>query len=890
MSSLSEAVRRLRPQRTALLVLVAGLLATTLATIETARLLEARDAGRFTLAADRIARIIDIRLTTYVAILHATAGLLAATPDVSASQFRAFVERLPLADRYPGVQGIGFTRRLRPGELREFVDRQRAQGLREFQVWPGFPRDEYHSIQYLEPMDRRNRAALGYDMFTDAVRRAAMVRARDTGEPAASGRVTLVQEIEGAKQAGFLIYLPVYRGGTVPQTVEARREQLVGFVYSPFRAGDLLAGTIHRDAILDLGFELFDGPPSTDRLFHRMGTFPQEPRFRTFRELDVVGRPWSVAIVSTPSLAESSSGILVPLAAAVGACITLLVAALLALEIRNRRRVETSEAALAETSTRFRQLADSIPQLVWMARPDGWVFWYNRRWYEYTGTTPEQMEGWGWQAVHDPQELPRVLDRWRAAIAAGEPFEMEFPIRGADGQYRWFLTRVTPMRNAAGRVLQWFGTNTDVQARRDYETVLREQAERLESLYTQVQLLLESERQLRAEAERVSRIKDEFLATLSHELRTPLNAIIGWSQLLIDGTASPEARGRALATIQRNARVQARLIEDLLDMSRIVSGKVRLDMQEVDLCDVVESALNIVRPTAQAKGVRIETALETGQARVLGDANRLQQVYWNLLTNAIKFTAPGGSVQATLRRVEDQLEFVVADTGIGIEPAFLPYVFDRFRQADGSSTRQHGGLGLGLAIVKNLVEMHGGRVRAASGGSGLGATFTVSLPEAHGTAAASGPGDTPLAVESEAAARAALAGRRVLVVDDDRDARELASAILQMQAAEVVTAASASEALQQLDGHAAPFDLLVSDLAMPGMDGYDLLREIRASAHAGVRGIRAIALTAYARAEDQARALAAGYDAYISKPFDPARLVLLCARALGEPSGSRSHD
>ena len=331
-----------------------------------------------------------------------------------------------------------------------------------------------------------------------------------------------------------------------------------------------------------------------------------------------------------------------------------------------------------------------------MANPDGWIFWYNDRWYEYTGTTPEDMEGWGWQRVHDPSVLPSVLESWKHSIETGEPFDMTFPLKGADGSFRPFLTRVNPLRNGDGEVVLWFGTNTDIS----------EQV-KLEEDRKQV---LDAERAARADAERVGRMKDEFLATLSHELRTPLNAVLGYATLLQTMQMSEAEMKDAASVIQRNAKAQAQIIEDLLDMNRIIAGKIRLDVQQVALPDVIEAAIETVKPSAEAKDIRIQAFLDPVAGPVRGDPARIQQVIWNLLSNALKFTDKGGRIQISLERVNSHVEISIVDTGQGISPEFLPHVFDRFRQADSSTTRHHGGLGLGLAIVKQLVESHGGSV------------------------------------------------------------------------------------------------------------------------------------------------------------------------------------
>jgi signal transduction histidine kinase/ActR/RegA family two-component response regulator len=396
-------------------------------------------------------------------------------------------------------------------------------------------------------------------------------------------------------------------------------------------------------------------------------------------------------------------------------------------------------------------------------------------------------------------------------------------------------------------------------------------------------VLLESEREARAEAERTSQMKDEFLATLSHELRTPLSAILGWAQVLRRGGRGEPDLQRGLSTIERNARAQAQLIEDLLDMSRITSGKVLLDMQVLAPAPVIDAAVETVRPAADAKGIRIEKHYDSGAGMVAGDAARLQQVIWNLLTNAIKFTPQGGQVDIELARRGGQVAITVRDTGAGIRPEFITHVFERFRQADASTTRRHGGLGLGLAIVKHLVEQHGGTVRAESAGEGQGASFTIELPAARaqpqaGRAERLRAGLAPAPRTTELTLRD-LSGVQVLVVDDDRDARELIGRILADCQAGVRLAASAREAFQALRD--APPDLLISDLGMPEVDGFELLSWVRALDREHGGRVPAIALTAFARSEDRLRALEAGFSAHISKPVEPSELVAAVAALVG---------
>jgi PAS domain S-box-containing protein len=398
---------------------------------------------------------------------------------------------------------------------------------------------------------------------------------------------------------------------------------------------------------------------------------------------------------------------------------------------------------------------------------------------------------------------------------------------------------------------------------------------------TQEKRVEEAMRRSNEELLQANRIKDEFLATLSHELRTPLNAIVGWTRLLRTGRLDERTGGRALETIDRNATLQAKLVEDLLDVSRIITGKLRLRIANVDPISVMEAAINSVRPAAEAKAIRIDAALDSSAGLLAADGDRLQQVMWNLLSNAIKFTPAGGHVSVRMQRGPGGLTIRVADDGAGIEPEFLPYVFDRFRQADSSTTRNHGGLGLGLAIVRHLVELHGGTVHAESRGEGLGATFAVTLPwSARGERVRTTLPSVPVtAHQPEApAVPPLLSGLRLLIVDDEADARELLAAAFTQMGARVRVVSSADEALDAIERERP--HVLISDIGMPVQDGYALAQRVRASEN-GKRRLPAVALTAYATADDVRRALAAGYDLHIAKPVD----ALTLARTLVELVG-----
>lgn len=382
--------------------------------------------------------------------------------------------------------------------------------------------------------------------------------------------------------------------------------------------------------------------------------------------------------------------------------------------------------------------------------------------------------------------------------------------------------------------------------------------------------LLENERLARSEAERASQLKDEFLATLSHELRTPLNAILGWAQLILSGNMKKEDIHRGLETIERNARAQNKLIEDLLEMSSIISGKVRLDMQPLDATALVEAAVESVNPTVQAKGIILQKKIDRRIGPVSGDFNRLQQIFWNLLSNAIKFTPKGGKIEVVVEQIGSYLEARINDSGLGISPDFMPYVFDRFRQADASLTRQYGGLGLGLAIVKQLVELHGGTVRAESAGMGKGASFIVNLPLATvGDKLKNEP--APLTRDSFEGDNSALSGVKVLVIDDELDARELIKKILTHYQATVTTAGTAAQGLMLLQTDKP--DVIISDIGMPEKNGYQFIRDVRNLSGENGGEIPAIALTAFARPEDKISAIKGGYQGHLTKPVEPRELI-----------------
>ena len=448
------------------------------------------------------------------------------------------------------------------------------------------------------------------------------------------------------------------------------------------------------------------------------------------------------------------------------------------------------------------------------------------------------------------------FDLYGHVVTSGEPVRTE---SRAEALGRWFTAYASRVGTAEQRqVIVLFNDIT-------HQKQLEAERERLLALETDARRL----------AEEASRLKDEFIATVSHELRTPLTSMLGWVQMLRAGTVPPERRERALETVERNARSQAQLIDDLLDMSRILSGKLRLEVESLDLVPLVEEAIDTARPAASARGVRLQSRIAPCGA-VAGDPQRLQQVIWNLLSNAVKFTPRGGQVLVAMACHDATVEISVTDTGQGMSAVFLPHVFERFRQAEGSITRTHGGLGLGLSIVKHLVELHGGTVSAFSEGEGHGSRFTVRLPVASAGRHEEDPSSVPSSGGEAAPASNQLAGLRLLVVDDDEDARSMLTVLLESHGARVQTAASVAEARRRFES--APPDLVVSDIGMPHEDGYALVAWLRARPVAAGGEVPAIALTAYARSQDRAHALQAGFDSHVAKPIDPVELLAVLTR------------
>ncbi len=1056
------------------ITLASTLSLTVLSSYYVHRTAQIKDQLRFANEIQRTENEIQRRLFTYTALLRAGAGLFAGSRTITPQEFENFVGQLRLRENYPGIQGIGYSLRIPSAAVPTVVANMQRQGIPNFQVRPTHPRSEYHAIIYLEPLDRRNEAAIGYDMFTETIRRRAMEQARDGAEPAASGRVTLVQEIDPQKQAGFLIYLPVYRQGRVPMTLAERRSQLQGFVYSPFRADDLLDGIFGYKTTRLIDLKVYDGTDlRPENLLHqsRYNTpTPHVPKFTATQQVDVAGRTWSLVITSRPELERASESRYALYILLGGVVLSLVLFGLTWAQVRARNIMEQTASDLRQSEIRFRTLVEQSPLSIQILAPDGRTLQVNRAWEELWGTAGDRppadnilIEPWltannmnaylqqafAGQAVALPPiayQLPQAHPATAVENATSNP--------ASPTSQRWIQAYIYPVKDEVGQVREVVLLQEDITERELAEQALKQSNERLKLLYSissglllydqtpdfmsslfhqlsqhlrmevychylfdqeqqmlrlslangipaatleeirwlplgsavcgtvaetrtpwvledllqladpklelmrslqitayasyplvargqligtlsfgsrsrsgfeedelallqvvcdqvatsleRTHLVAELQRQTE-ELAQANQMKDDFLAVLSHELRTPLNAMMGWTQMLLTRNFDQEMTNRALGIIDRNTHSLMRLIEDLLDVSRIITGKLKLHLTEVRWAAIIETTIESIQPSAVEKNITVHCHLDTSLI-VEGDTNRLHQIGWNLLSNAVKFTPEQGEITVELAAITQSVppdpgsrstinrlprttanhsykpkhlipakyaQLTIRDTGQGIDSDFLPHVFDRFRQADSSTTRHYGGLGLGLAIVHHLVELHGGTIVATSQGEGKGATFTVKLPLLA---------TTPVTIPSPVTHKqqvvqtndtALLHDLHILIVDDEPDTLELISTTLTQAGAAVTAVNSAAAAMAELRHH--PPDILISDIGMPDTDGYELIKQVRTQTDAPTRELPAIALTAYAGESNRQQALAAGYQQHLTKPIEPSKLVAAIA-------------
>jgi signal transduction histidine kinase/CHASE1-domain containing sensor protein/ActR/RegA family two-component response regulator len=896
-----------------LFVLGVSLALTFAATYYVAVTAQARDRLRFQASVQRTQASIENRMDTYIVLIRATSGLFASDNTVSREQFRTFLSSVELRRRYPGIQGIGFAQRVRGEERERFVEAVRAEGT-GFRIWPESAGPEHFPILYLEPLDRPNLQALGFDMLTEPVRRAAMERARDTGLPAASGKVTLVQEtVERKKQAGFLIYIPVYRRGAPLATLADRREALEGFVYAPFRAEDLLAGTFGAGMSPAVAFQVFAGQGTNpESLLYR--SEPEKdrsgrPSFTTTRSFDLAGQPWTISYQTLPSFDEASGKnqaavLLIIGLFTSGVLLTVTQAQVRAREVAERaaaglrdeaeitetlRSIGTAMAAELDLEKLLQTITDAATRITGAQFGS---FFYNQideqgesyMLYTLSGVSREAFAGFPMPrntALFGPtfrgegivriDDVPQDPRHGKNPPYHGMP-KGHLPVRS-------YLA--APVKSRSGEVLGglFFGHGEP--------GVFTPRAERiLAGIAAQAAIaidnarLYEAERRLRAEAETANQAKDHFMATLSHELRTPLTPVLAVLSAMEPDERVPESVRDTLAVVRRNVELEARLIDDLLDLTRVTQGKLELRPRTTDLRQVIEHALEAsAAKVPESNRPRIVTEIAPGDHRLWADAPRLTQVLWNLLSNALKFTPAAGEVRVRTRREEGWLTVEVSDTGIGIDPERLPRIFDAFEQGERSITRKFGGLGLGLAISQRIVELHGGTLTAASEGQGKGSTFTARLPV----------GDLQdqtmvlLKPPLQAPAGSADQPLHILLVEDHPDTADAMATLLRTTGRQVTVANSVREALEAAQaadtagGNGHPkIDLVISDLGLPDGTGLELMSEL--SSRYGLKGI---ALSGYGMDEDIQKSQEAGFSRHLTKPVTLQTLESAIAQVAG---------
>jgi signal transduction histidine kinase/CheY-like chemotaxis protein len=844
-----------------------------------------RDRRWFERAASRTEDRIAARFETHAALLRSAAALLAADPGTSAAQFRAFASRLELRERDAGLQGLGYARRVRRADSAQLEAALQRDGFAGLRIWPDLGREERTAIVWLEPLDRRNRAAIGYDMFTDPVRREAMERARDTASPALSGKVTLVQEIDVKKQAGFLLYLPVYRGGLSPAKTEERRAALIGWAYGAFRADDLFDALL-SDSDPSVDVAVYDGPAEDPaHLLRDRASSVDGPR-RMVR-MDIAGRQWTLAFAVVPG---PEGGQLPAVLTLLGGIVISAVIFLLSLrETQARRRAEAALAELRKSVGDRGRFEDRL-------REEGRVNSILRRLgISLAGELdPDRLAQLvaGEAAALTGAELGAIFDPQRRLLAAagtqdfsrlslradsetaGRTLSGRHPVRFDDlgkdhpvfgeGGPRVCAYLAVPIISRTGEVLAGLFF-CHPQAGH-----FTEQHERLVlGLAAQASIAFDNARLLRDLRDADHR-KDEFLAVLGHELRNPLAPVVTALEV---ARRDPATAQRQLGIIDRQARHMVRIVDDLLDVSRVSRGKIELKRQTLSVNDAILRAAESVAPLARAREQKFLVSTPNEPLIIDADPVRLEQILGNLLTNAIKYTPAKGEVALSAAQRGTSLEITVRDSGIGIAPEAQEVLFHPFVQIAGAKDYATGGLGIGLALVKGLVELHGGTVAVASEGAGKGSMFTVRLPGAV-------RGRTPPEVQPP---RPRATQGRVLVVDDNVDAAMTLAEAMRFDGHEVFTAHDGPSALEQAAAFAPEVVLL--DIGLPGLDGYEVARLLRQLP--ALRKTLIVALTGFGQESDRERALQAGFDEHLVKPVDLDVVQAVLRRRLGSDEGNQ---
>ena len=888
-----------------------GLLATGVVSLQVKQAGEREAANRFSLVCDRVELKIQERLNAYALILRGGAGLFSAAGAVDRLAWRSYVETLRPQGSLPGVQGIGFSEVIRPDQLAGHIEGIRREGFPDYSILPPGERALYTAIIYLEPFRDRNLRAFGYDMYSEPVRRAAMERARDTGEAALSGKVALVQETSSDVQAGTLLYVPVYRNGVPANTAEQRREALVGWVYSPYRMNDLMGGILDEWGGKDhLNLRIYDGrEASPDRLlFESNSKMPvSHSAFYQQRDLDFGGTHWLLAFDSacllvsyTAAWATLGGGIVLS-----GLLCGLMLSLLNTRERASRiageltRELRESESEFAHASQRLALATKAGGVGIWdYDIATNRLIWDDRMFHLY-GITRDQFGGAyeAWKAGVHPEDRVRGDAEIQMALRGEKDFDTEFRILWPDGTVHSIRALATVTRDASGTPLRMVGTNWDITAQ-------KQQEEDLQAANSQLEEAIAWANELALQAELASMSKSEFVANMSHEIRTPMNGVIGMLNLLMAAGLNEQQKRLAKLALTSGESLLG-IVNDILDFSKIESGKLAMETLEFDLTDVLEDFADVLALQVRDKGLEfICSAAPNVPDALLGDPARLRQILVNLAGNAIKFTHRGEiSVLASLVSATDAtavVRFAVRDTGIGIPLDKQAMLFEKFTQADGSVTRQFGGTGLGLSISKQLAELMGGEIGVTSvPGQGSEFWFTASFLRPAKTGG--GPASTQPAARHSAhrpaqpqlPRKADLAAARILLAEDNIINQEVAVAMLEILGLSADIVANGAEALKAISNF--PYDLILMDMQMPVMGGLTATREIRKAESErgqGTKGgtfpprIPIIAMTANAFQEDRENCLKAGMDDYLPKPVTAQGLAAILAKWL--PSGGSS--
>jgi len=888
----------------ALAILVLGAIASVSGALIADRSAANTDEERF------VRRAADLRLEfeeyseLYTGGLKAARALLSADDSVSQAKFAAYVANIDLAKHYPGALGIGFIRPVKRSGVEEFIARKRAAGAPNFSVNSGGDAADLMVVDLIEPREA-NRGAEGLDIGSEAEQRKAAERSVATGEATLTWPIRLVQS--AGEEPGFLWLLPVWDERVPRSTPAERGAALAGWVYMPIVAGGIFQDLRGRtDGELD--FEVFAGDEATtDALifdddqhlkgYHGPVSVENYPgrTFVQFFHVEVGGQPWTLAITSTsrfPTVSRSETwGILFS-----GLFISFLAAGLVwttgRTAVRARSLAELITADLRESESRYREMADAVPVMVWTTGPDGKCTSVNRGWVEFTGRTIAEHLDDGWAEALHADDRQRSIAAFMEAVQSRSPFKIECRVRRADGKFRWVFNRGVPRFSDDGVFLGYIGGCFDITERKVAEAALRKTIEELAETTSQFATVAEELRkknaQLDAErrkADAANQAKSEFLANMSHEIRTPMTAILGFTDLLYqdgDITRAPEGRVRAIRTVQRNGEHLLAIINDILDLSKIEAGKLAVESIACAPDTIVQDILSLMRVRASAKGIDlcVEYATPVPES-IRSDPTRLRQILMNLVGNAIKFTEVG-QVRIIARLVQGNLprmEFDVVDTGIGMSAEQMDRLFQPFSQVDTSMARQFGGTGLGLSISKRLAQMLGGDVFIVESRPGSGTRFRVSintgsLEGVHLLAPARRVSETGFDAPAPRPTEGSLSikGCRILLAEDGPDNQRLISFVLKKAGAEVIVVENVQlavdAAFSAVDSDQ-PFDVILMDMQMPVLDGYEATALLRARGYAG----SIVAITAHAMDGDREKCLAAGCDDYATKPIDREKLV-----------------